>query len=161
MIPVTLSKKGHARWITQHFGINGWGMQPMVVPRCARCFGILIFWKTVLGDKIVYSITGIHLPPGTPKYTKYIKKELFRRLPKEVPGGEPYYIIACGGKVNNPQNRFYYKKSVRNYLLPFERKFPNVQIDKFAVKEDTVQTTMFLHKNGTVSARLYHSVTHN
>lgn len=159
MIPVTLSKKGHGRWITQHFGANGHKMQPMIIPRCARCFGIFIFWKARVGGKIIYSITGLHLPPGTPRYTKYTGKEVLRRLMKELPLSQPYYLIACGGNINTPQNRFFYKKSWQHYLSPFKIVYPDLQVNMYAVEKNTVQTTMYLHENGTTSAKLYHPIT--
>jgi hypothetical protein len=159
MIPITLSKRGSGRWITQHFGINDWKIEPMVIPSCGRCFGIFIFWKTIFENKIVYSITGAHLPPGTPKYTKYTGKYFFHQLSKDMPKAEPYLVVVCGGNINTPQNRFFYKKSRRHYLVPFLKMYPNIQITMYAVEENTVQSTMFLHSDGTVSTRLYHPIT--
>jgi hypothetical protein len=128
----------------------------MVIPRCARCFGIFIFWKSIVKKEVTYSITAIHVPPGKRSYIKSVSKELLKRVPKDVPSGEPYHIIFGGGKINTPQNRFFYKNSIRGYILPLQRKYPSIEINLFEVKDNTFFTTMFLSKDGEISAKNYY-----
>lgn len=109
MLVVNLSKRGNSTWITQHSSPNKWDLKTMVIPKCARCLGIFIFWKSLIQNKTIYSVTGLHLTPGKPKYTKLVSKEILSKLRKDVPKGSPYHIVFGGGKINTPQNKFLMK----------------------------------------------------
>ncbi len=153
MISLTLSISGKARWITQHYGINNWKVQPMVIPKCRRCIGIFIFWRSILEDGVVFSVTGIHLPPGTPKYTKLVRDAVSNKLSKDVPEGVPYQIVFCGGTIDTPQNTFLYKNSLRRYVYPLRNKYPNITTMIYEPNEKTFDTTMFLTKDGNIDVR--------
>lgn len=155
MIALPLSKTGNPRWTTQHSSKNTWDIDPMVIPRCARCFGVFIFWESVIENTVIYSVTAMHLPPGTKNYVKTVSKELLKRIPKDVPNGKPYCIILGGGKIDTPQNKFFYRNSIRGYILPLQRKYPSVEILFLTTQKNTLFTTMYLKKNGEVEAKNY------
>jgi hypothetical protein len=152
MLPVTLSKKGNARWRTIHYGINGWKLQPMIIPKCARCTGIFIFWEAVFSDCTVYSITGAHLPPAHKKDTRAIHREFFKGMQKDIPGGKPYYAIVCGGKIDTPQNKWWYYFSRRRYVEYLSNMYPDLEISIYTPDKDTAAMTMKLDEHGEVDA---------
>ncbi|MCC7436660.1 hypothetical protein IT402_02165 [Candidatus Nomurabacteria bacterium] len=156
MIVIELSKKGNCRWVTQHTSANIWDIEPMVIPRCARCFGVFIFWKSIVNRNVIHSVTGIHLPPGSPSFTKSVSKELLNRIRDDVPKGQPYHIIFGGGKIDTPQNRFLYSTSIKKYIFALKNMFPFVPIEFYKPKENTWFTTMVLKKEGEISTTQYY-----
>lgn len=159
MISITLSKRGNGRFLTQHSEMNHWPLQPMVIPKCARCTGMFIFWKTLSERTMILSITGVHLPPGSAKYLKKTRNNFFKDLLEDVPNGTPYYAVVCGGKIDTPQNKFLYHNSLRHYIYPLQEKYPDIPIVIFPPTDTTAYTTLFLAKDGTVDASMRHYAT--
>lgn len=151
MIPITLSKKGNGMWLTQHYGVYGQNIRPMIIPHCARCTGIFIFWKTIFDDGVVYSITGAHLPPSRGKFIKRIMDDFLKQIIKDIyPLAKPYYASICGGKIDTPQNEFFYRNSFQHYVLPLHKKYPDLQINIYSPIKETADMTMILDEDGNV-----------
>ena len=157
-IEVRYAPSGNIRWITQHYGINGWKLKPMVIPDCARCLGIFMFWKTKKRDIPVYSVTAIHLPPpdGVKSSRKKIEKEYFKKIctHDDLDNSEPYLIILAGGKIDTPQNRTHYERSLRKFVLPFGRIYPNTQIMSIPPLEKVMFTTFILDELGVFRTKI-------
>jgi hypothetical protein len=155
MTPVLLSKKGGARWITQHYGINGWKLQPMIIPRCARCTGVFIFWKTIFPKAVAYSVTAGHIPPMPRKYTREIQKDLLKNFHDGTLGSEPYLIVFCGGRIDTPQNKYWYKLAAKRYVQFADRVYKDIPVMVVVPNKTTTGTNLYLHEDGSVSARFY------
>ncbi|HRH24948.1 MAG TPA: hypothetical protein PLQ20_01230 [Candidatus Paceibacterota bacterium] len=128
----------------------------MIIPRCARCLGVFIFWESILGSAVIYSVTALHLPPGKRDYIKSVSKEILKRVPQDVPSGKPYLIILGGGKIDSPKNKFFYKNSLRHYILPLKRNFPGIEIQIVSPEKNTMFTNLTLNKQGEVEATQYY-----
>jgi hypothetical protein len=156
-IEVIYPPSGNIRWITRHYGINGWKMQPMVIPDCARCLGIFIFWKTKARKIPVYSVTGVHLPPyslgksGGRKDQKMLFKAICYK--NDLIESEPYLIVLAGGKVDTPANCFHYQRSLNFFVKPFLAKFPNIQVSYFRTTNETMFTTFVFDELGLFKLR--------
>lgn len=148
MISIKLGPSGGGSIFTQHYGINGWTLQPMVIPNCRRCIGMFIFWKSVFKDCVAFSITAVHIPPGSPSYARKVKKDIFNKISKAVPSGKPYCIIISGGTIDTPQNKFFYRNSFRHFIRPIRFIYPDIPISICEPTKTTFDTTMFITSEG-------------
>lgn len=158
---VPLSKTGNIRWCTQHYGMNGWEMKPMVVPGCARCIAMLIFWKPKdTKEHSMHSVTAVHIPPYTGKSISMTRKYFMETLFKEMNYSEPYLMVVAGGRIDNPENRIHYKRSIRKFVKPFVYMFPKIQMGQSRPTKETMFSTLILTKKGEVMVRVKKNTRH-
>lgn len=150
-IRVTLREGGGLNWITQNFGVYDWKMNPMIIPDCARCVAVYIFWKTIDNDVPLYSVTGVHVPPYNGKSIKKIKRFFFKRLLKKQRLMQPYFIAIAGGQINTIQNQIDYYRALKNFVRPFLYIFPNVQTGVHPPSKVENLTSFILNEDGTLS----------
>jgi hypothetical protein len=152
-IEIKYSENGSIRWVTQHYGeILGWKMEPMVIPNCARCLGIFIFWRTKDMNKPIFSVTGIHLPPygNTNSEESRLRKRFYKQLfnSDNLQWSEPYLIVMAGGRIDTTQNRIFYRRSMRHFVKPLKFKAPDAQLMYIPTEEKIMYTSFVLDELG-------------
>lgn len=159
MIVINLSKRNALKLTTQYFA-NNQEIKPMIIPGCARCIGMYIFWKKESTEGSFYAITGVHIPPYSGKKEIRRARNSFFKLLKNQPlfkeyGVKPYYVFVAGGKIDTPINQTHYMRSLRFFVRPLYSVFDNIQIDGFMPMETTQKTNIFLRENGKVEIKQF------
>lgn len=147
MKKIGLSSSGNARWYTEHYQLDTGLTEDIVIPKLARCIGVLIFWTTRPQYKNpIYTVTALHIPPYEGKGIKRIKRKVIFRLQQEMIYSTPYLILIAGGKIDTVQNKAHYERSVKTWSNGFRARFPNATIHVYPTKQDVRLTTMVLRK---------------
>jgi hypothetical protein len=148
MVEVTLSKHG---------GFGGYidiiqsldSSEEITIQGLCRCIGVIIIWerkKIYPKEEFIsqYATTSFHIPPYIGK-AKGARSSFFRLINNFKQVFEPKMLYYCGGKIDTPTNKVFYKRSKQLFLLPLKKLFP--EMETYGMTPTTDQAYSNMHMN--------------
>ncbi|MES2224413.1 MAG: hypothetical protein V4478_00335 [Patescibacteria group bacterium] len=147
MVEISLLENGNCYGYTQFFHGKD-SAEPFYITDCFRCIGLIIIWKRrpdcdpgLFAPK--YAVSAFHIPPYKGSVAQG-RRTFLASLKIVQEAYYPDYLLYMGGKVDTRENRYWYEKSKRDFVLPFTYWFPGIRIKAFVPTADQSHSTVYM-----------------